>query len=199
MQSLVDAIRSTGARQPVALSGIDWANNLGSWLEYRPRDPRRNLVAEFHVYNFSACNKLNCWRKTLLPVARESPIVTSEVGEDDCRGGFLDTYLPFAARTGISYVAWAWNNWQRCSALITNYAGVPTAYGFVYREDLRQPQSVQSISDTAPEAGKPAAGGTFLVALMTAGGAAIVALCVVMARFLRRRRPRSPSPPSRQG
>ena len=45
MQALVDAVRSTGARQPVIATGIRWGTDLSSWLEYRPDDPTDQLAA----------------------------------------------------------------------------------------------------------------------------------------------------------
>jgi endoglucanase len=187
MQSLVDAVRSAGARQPIALSGIDWANNLGSWLDYRPHDPRNALIAELHVYNFNACKDLNCWRTTVLPVARKAPVVTSEVGEDDCRGSFLDAYLPFARQNGISFMAWAWNAWKPCTALITDYGGVPTAYGFVYREHLSQPAATAGRQDTVAEVAKPRSGGGLLPIQIAAGGVVVVGLALLLVFVLRRR------------
>jgi endoglucanase len=136
MDSLVRAIRSTGADQPIALSGLDRGNDLGSWLRYRPGDPAHALVAEAHVYNSSPCRDLACWSKSLLPVAGRVPLVTAELGENDCRGTFVDSYLTFAGSHGISFLAWTWNTTPTCGALITSYQGTPTAYGFVYREHV---------------------------------------------------------------
>ncbi|MBN9613606.1 MAG: cellulase family glycosylhydrolase, partial [Actinobacteria bacterium] len=39
MQDLVDAVRGTGAKQPVIVNGLNYANDLPAWLRYRPTDP----------------------------------------------------------------------------------------------------------------------------------------------------------------
>jgi endoglucanase len=187
MQSLVDAIRSTGARQPIAVPGIDWANDLSSWLDHKPLDLNRSLVAEAHIYNFNACRDLVCWQKTVLPVAKRVPVVTSEVGEDDCKGAFMDAYLPFARRNGISYMAWAWNTWKKCTALITSYEGIPTPYGFVYRENLAQPTPATA-SDSAPARG--VAGVPHLSAPAWAGLAVALVIGPAVALVIGRRRRR---------
>lgn len=45
MQSLVDAVRSTGADNVILLGGLAYSNDLTQWLDYRPEDPAGNLVA----------------------------------------------------------------------------------------------------------------------------------------------------------
>ena len=50
MRSLLRAVRSVGARQPVLLGGLAYAKDLSRWLRYKPRDPARQLVASLHTY-----------------------------------------------------------------------------------------------------------------------------------------------------
>jgi hypothetical protein len=45
-QSLVNAVRATGATQPVLVAGNGWAGDLSSWLTYRPTDPAHQLAAD---------------------------------------------------------------------------------------------------------------------------------------------------------
>ena len=138
MQRLVDAIRSTGARQPIMLGGLAWSNDLSQWLRYRPRDPRRQLVASFHLYNFNTCASAACWNATVAPVARRVPVVTGELGENDCAHGFVDRYMRWADARGISYLGWTWDTWDCSSgpALIRSYDGTPTAFSVGLRDHL---------------------------------------------------------------
>jgi len=138
MQRLVDAIRATGARQPLMLGGLAWSNDLSGWLRWRPRDPLHQLVASFHLYNFNTCDTVQCWQDTIAPVARVVPVVTGELGENDCAHGFIDTYMPWADARGISYLAWTWDTWDCNSgpALISGYDGKPTPFGAGFREHL---------------------------------------------------------------
>jgi len=138
MQSLVSAVRSTGATQPVLLGGLGWSSDLSSWLTYRPTDPANQEVASFHVYNFSGCSTASCWTAQVAPVAASVPVVTGEIGENDCASSFIATYMAWADAHGVSYLGWTWDTWNCSSgpALITAYDGSATAYGAGYRDHL---------------------------------------------------------------
>ena len=56
MQQAVDVMRRAGYRGVIAIPGVDYANDLSRWLAHRPRDSRRQLVAEAHVYGKNACS-----------------------------------------------------------------------------------------------------------------------------------------------
>jgi hypothetical protein len=74
-------------------------------------------------------------------VAQQVPVVATEVGEDDCAGGFLAKLLPWAQSHGIGYLAWAWDV-AGCGSgpsLITDYNGTPTAYGAAYKASFSNP------------------------------------------------------------
>jgi endoglucanase len=117
MYALVDAIRSTGAKQPILLAGRHFANDLRGWLANRPRDDR--LIASFHNYDFQPCNTRACWDDTVAPVAAEVPVVAGEFGQIRCTASHVRRFMRWADRRGIGYVAWAW--WvlpdRRCSTL----------------------------------------------------------------------------------
>ena len=131
MQSLVNAVRNTGARQPIMVGGLGWSSDLSQWLTYKPTDPANQLVASFHLYNFSGCNTASCWDANVAPVAASVPVVTGELGESDCGHGFIDQYMAWADAHNVSYLGWTWDTWDCSSgpALITNYDGTPTAFG----------------------------------------------------------------------
>jgi hypothetical protein len=141
MTELVEAVRSTGATQPVMLGGTDWARNDGEWLAHLPPDPAEAEVASNHTYNFAACYD-RC-RRALAAITRSHPVVTGEMGEGDCRDRYIDPYMNWADAHGISYLGWAWDThggWT-CKAgpsLITDYGGTPTAFGRGFRDHLRE-------------------------------------------------------------
>jgi endoglucanase len=154
MAQLVAAVRSTGARQPLLLGGLDWARDLSGWLAHLPPDRLDAEVASIHTYNFASC--YSACRAGLARIAERHPVVTSELGEDDCRHGYIDDYMRWADRHGVSYLGWAWDvygGWT-CRAgpsLIRDYAGDPTAFGIGLRDHLRAlAGAVTARAGTAP-------------------------------------------------
>ena len=137
MQSLVDAVRATGASQPIMVGGLAWSNDLSGWLANRPSDSANALVASFHNYNFNICDP-TCWNATVAPLAGQMPVVTGELGENDCAHGYIDQYMAWADAHGISYLGWTWDTWDCANgpALISNYDGTPTAFGIGFRDHL---------------------------------------------------------------
>lgn len=137
MQALVNAVRSTGARQPIIATGLDWGGNLSGWLRYRPSDPAHQLVAGLHVYPWLPCNTATCWEKTVRPLARAVPVVATELGESGCSHGFVSRFMDWADTTGVSYLGWSWDPGE-CSApsLIRSWDGEATRYGQGLRDHL---------------------------------------------------------------
>jgi endoglucanase len=139
MQELVDAVRSTGARNTVLVAGPQYAGVLDRWLTNRPVDPLGQLVASIHVYgpppDQTSCSTPDCWSAQIAPVAREVPVVIGEMGDQDCSSGVVDPLMDFADAHGISYLAWAWITADCASepSLISDYDGTPTAYGSAVR------------------------------------------------------------------
>ena len=132
MQSMVNAVRSTGAANVLMVSGLAWTNDLTQWLAYKPADPDNNIVASWHSYNFNACSNQSCWTSQIASVAAKVPVITGEFGENDCADGYVTPLMNWMDTQGISYLAWAWNADFACSSgpgLITDYTGTPTGYG----------------------------------------------------------------------
>jgi hypothetical protein len=140
MQQLVDVVRQAGARQPILVGGLGWANDLSGWLTFRPKDPAGQLVASFHAYPFMGCKNSSCWDREVLPVSRVVPVVTGEFGggKGCTLSPFVDRYLTWAEAHAVSWLAWTWDTWK-CTeghALIRSYDGTPTAYGSLIRAAL---------------------------------------------------------------
>jgi endoglucanase len=152
MQRLVDAVRGTGAKQPIMLAGLNWGGDLSQWTAFAPTDTAAQLVASAHIYNFSACNTTACWDATLAPVASHVPVVTGELGENDCAGGFVDSYMDWADAHGVGYLGWTWNTWDCRSgpALISAADGTPTAFGKALRDHLTSIAAVTPVPAPTP-------------------------------------------------
>jgi hypothetical protein len=139
MQSLVDAIRATGASQPVMVGGLNFANDLTQWATHAPDDPLNQEAASFHNYMGQECDNVNCWNSEIAPIAANVPVVTGEFDQDvaPCASSnFDDEYMNWADQHGVSYLAWGWIvltpdevKAEGCSAyeLISNYDGTPAS------------------------------------------------------------------------
>jgi endoglucanase len=137
MQTLVDAVRSTGAAQPLIVTAPNWGTDLSSWLEYRPRDPSNQVAAGVHVFDFSFCTTRDCWTRNFEPVALQVPVVATELGQRACSASFIGSFMDWADSAGVSYLGWSWNP-AGCAApaLIRSWDGRPTASGALLRARL---------------------------------------------------------------
>jgi endoglucanase len=139
MQTLVDTVRAAGAKNVIMLGGLAYSNDLSEWLKYEPTDPDHNLAASWHSYNFNTCDVSSCWNAAIAPVIKKVPLITGEIGENDCADGYIDPLMKWLDARSASYLAWAWNADFGCGTgpgLITNYNGTPTSYGKGYRAHL---------------------------------------------------------------
>ncbi|MEV7871200.1 cellulose binding domain-containing protein [Streptomyces sp. NPDC088124] len=139
MQSLLDAVRATGARNLVLIPGIAYSNDMRQWLKYRPSDPAGNTAAAWHTYNFNTCSNESCWNEQLAPVLAQVPLVAGEIGENTCSHGYIDRVMTWLDGRGASYLGWTWNTWDCSSgpALISDYNGTPTSFGAGLRDHLK--------------------------------------------------------------
>jgi aryl-phospho-beta-D-glucosidase BglC (GH1 family) len=140
MQTLVSAVRSTGANNVIMLAGLEWSNDLTQWLSYQPSDPDHNLAASWHSYNFNTCNTKPCWFGQIAPVIAKVPLIAGEIGENDCADTYIRPLVNWLDSKSASFLAWAWNADFNCATgpgLITSYNGSLTAYGAGYESALR--------------------------------------------------------------
>ncbi len=172
MQQIVDAIRSTGARQPIMLGGLEYANDLSGWLAHEPTDPAGALLASFHNYTGQECDDEACWEATIAPLAAAVPVVTGEFGETDCPpsgsdpSNFDNTYMRWADAHGVGYLGWGWvipDPPRDCSTpyLISDYGGTPVdPNGVALHDHLTQLWAASHPPATAASAGPAPATGS---------------------------------------
>jgi hypothetical protein len=141
MQTLVNTVRATGARNVILAGGLAYANDLTGWLAHEPADPLHNLAASWHSYNFNSCSNITCWTSEVAPVMAQVPVVAGEIGENTCASGYITAVMNWLdSQSSSGYLAWAWNADFPCASgpsLITSYAGTPTPYGAGYQAHLR--------------------------------------------------------------
>jgi aryl-phospho-beta-D-glucosidase BglC (GH1 family) len=139
MQSLVNAVRATGATNVIMSAGLTWTNDLTQWLAYKPNDPTGNLMASWHSYNFNACVTASCWDSQIGAVAAKVPVQAGEIGQNTCAHDYIDQVMAWADKNGVGYTAWTWNPWgcSGGSVLIADWNGTPTStYGEGFKAHL---------------------------------------------------------------
>jgi hypothetical protein len=143
-QALVDAIRSTGATQPIILSGIDFAGDLSSWAYNLPFDPAGQLAAGWNDFDYA--KNLRRSKGDLASVAQSNPIVVGGFGDTDCNSDYSTKIMNFADKHGISYLAWTWNteaDYGGCSNALLGptkkayLTGHPSGFGKGIRKHYR--------------------------------------------------------------
>jgi hypothetical protein len=134
MQTLVTAVRSTGATNLILLGGVGWAGDDTQWATWKPSDPIANQAASWHNYGPNGCNTSSCWDSQFAGIGAV-PMVVGELGETDCAESYVDTAMSYLDGKGASYLGWAWDTYS-CGgfpSLISNYNGSPTAFGMGFR------------------------------------------------------------------
>jgi len=138
-QSLVNAVRATGSTNIIMIGGLAFSNDLTQWLQFKPTDPTGNLVAFAHIYNFNTCSTTACFDSQLAPVAASVPLSLTEIGENDCAHGTIDTVMNWADAHGVGYLGWTWNADFDCAngpGLISDYNGTATNFGIGLKNRL---------------------------------------------------------------
>lgn len=153
MQSLVDAVRSTGATNVVMVSGVSWAQDLSRWVEYVPKDPLGQLACSWHAYpKYGAKHGTpeyndpgmgpDAWGWIDKILASGYPIIIGETGDRSAPGTttapFLARITAWADKNSVSVVGWSWNAWgSEDACLIKDASGTPTdGYGKAFRDWL---------------------------------------------------------------
>ncbi len=154
LQSLVNAIRSAGATQPIVLGGLDYNADLSQLLSHLPADPQHQLIASGHVYDFVEGSGVDSmFTGQLEPIAKQLPVILGELGERNCDSGtaaytshVLSLIDGEAGRgTVFGVLGWTWNaggGWQCPTGpdgeggplMIRDYGGTPTVMGAVFRK-----------------------------------------------------------------
>ncbi len=132
-QSVVTAIRNTGAKNPIIIAGLDYSNQLNDWLSYVPSDPDGQIIAGIHIYfDDLDCEDAACWTSVFGGIqAAGYPIVVDETGELDkvkntpatgdtgCGSGSEQTLTAWADAQSpqVGYWFWAFTSadWKNCT------------------------------------------------------------------------------------
>ena len=129
-----NAIRATGATQPVMVGGLDYADDLSQWARTRsrrPAEPRGGLLPQLHGEGMRQRRPAGTARSPRSPPTcrwspASSPRTTTKTRPVPTGPELFDEeYMDWADPHGVSYLAWAWivesrprPNRIRCSALL---------------------------------------------------------------------------------
>ncbi len=143
MQALVDAIRSTGAKNIVIAGGLGWAGDLSGVAKgYTLSDPNGNgVMYSWHQYNWH-----KGWDKTVLPAAEKYPIFVGEVGADIKKMDFIPkniqedpyTWVPdmlgFIQKYKLNWTGWCMHP-KATPIMISDWTYTPTPFWGVFAKD----------------------------------------------------------------
>jgi endoglucanase len=143
MQALVDAVRSTGARNLVIASGLGWSFDLtGVTSGYELSDPSGNgIMYAWHVYNWH-----KGWEQHMLAAAAKHPILVGEVGADVKKMDFLphdiqespETWVPdmlgFIQKHRLNWTAWCFHP-RATPVMISDWNYTPTPFWGVHAKE----------------------------------------------------------------
>jgi hypothetical protein len=151
MQSMLNAVRATGATNVVLAAGVNYAQSLEDWLLYRPVDSLHQLAASWHALPTygaalgSAAAAQPNFNPQIYTQAQDIlnngyPVVISETGDHNSAGTagapLLNNLLPWADAHNVSYFAANWDMWSATdNVLIKDAAGDPTdGYGVYLKQ-----------------------------------------------------------------
>jgi uncharacterized protein (TIGR03437 family) len=149
-QDMINAVRATGATNPVLIGSLSYTADLSGWLAHVPVDPLNQMAATWHPYPTygAAFGTPAAAQPDFAPqvfsevqaiFAAGIPVIATETGDQDSTGTvgapLVTTITTFADQMGMSLLGWTWDVWnQPNDVLILDVNGTPTdGYGVVFR------------------------------------------------------------------
>jgi len=148
MQTLITAVRNTGANNLIMVEGLDWANDLTQMNAYWPSDPAGNTVAEAHIYDSNSCATLSCWQQQNNPVAAKHPLFIGEFGIDTATFG--PALVKWADSTAgvVGFAGWAYNSGFGNYSMLQSDDATLTSWGQWMVAQLTHEDASSSVSPT---------------------------------------------------
>jgi hypothetical protein len=145
-QQMMNAVRATGAKNVVLVSGVNWNGDLSQLESHMPFDSGGQTAVAWHPYPSSSAptqpsNGVIQYTYAQ-QIAATYPVICTETGDHDTTGTigapFVSILLPWADAQGISYLGWTWDPWSNPDdVLIKDASGTPTdGYGQYFQNHL---------------------------------------------------------------
>jgi len=143
MQTLIDTVRATGAKNLVVVGGLSYALDLSGILDGHALDDKggNGIMYSTHFYNWHGK-----WQKNFLDVAEKYPLLVGEFGADIKKMGFIpaknqeDPYtwapnaLGLVQKYHLHFTAWSFHTGATPSLLL-DWAYTPTPYWGQFLKD----------------------------------------------------------------
>jgi endoglucanase len=133
IQSLVTAIRGTGANNLALVAGIDWGYDLSQLSKYPISGT--NIVYDSHPYApYVEKNTPAEWDVAFGYLTKTYPVMSSEFGEYDGQSSWESMAVNYFDQHQMGWIAWSWYSTGGSNAqetgypqLVSNYNGTPLA------------------------------------------------------------------------
>ncbi|MCC9605456.1 cellulase family glycosylhydrolase [Blastopirellula sp. JC732] len=136
MQGLVDAVRSTGAKNIVIAGGMSWCNDLSKITEGYALDDKggNGIMYSWHTYHWH-----NDWEGKMLATSEKYPIFLGEVGADVTKFSFIPaaaqedpyTWVPdmlgFIQKHKLNWTGWCFHP-KSSPIMISDWKYTPTPF-----------------------------------------------------------------------
>jgi hypothetical protein len=142
MQGLYDVVRSTGAKNLVTISGLDWGYDLSGVLKgYAIKG--QDFLYETHPY----ANKPD-WDKSFGEVSEKYPVYVGEWGFSGSRTNNLEyahKLMDYVRQHNLHWTAWDFHV-SAGPTLIRNWSYEPTVFGQIVKEELASAEATRRSS-----------------------------------------------------
>jgi hypothetical protein len=122
MQTLYDVVRATGAKNVVAVSGLDWGFDLSGVMKGYALEGR-NIIYETHPYEFK-----HDWDKAFVPLTDTYVVYLGEWGGGAQQLDYGRRVMDYVRRYNLHWTAWDFHP-QAGPTLIRNWSFEPTVFG----------------------------------------------------------------------
>lgn len=128
MQTLLDAIRHTGANNLVLAAGLDWGFDLSQIPTYHLSGS--NVVYDTHPYSYGL-KQPGYWDAAFGNISAIYPVISAESGVYDCSTQYMQQLMTYFDTHNIGWIGWAWiisySDPCHYPQIISNYNGSPIA------------------------------------------------------------------------